>query len=298
MKLLVILVLLVPTLLLGQSVIPKAVNETVNITSRAKKGDLQRYEVWFETRSLGEDGSPISYKRDHLAYSQYCAVNTPEKGLEYKVTIDSFAVGFNGPAENPDLRLQTVRQLDGYPISWQLSRSLPKKGDCYDLGLVIPDSLIYVEIFEFSEAYKYPRLIEQLRASAGSQLNKIGDSVRIAFPDPVCLKVEKVVNDYRLKLAPMVLELTGLTNIQNRACAIVYVRPSTSPLKIEYWAGPTASYLWDGTLTISASFLVALDDGDILAAKITERGDAQITGTTGRTAPDHRVKTFEIRQLN
>ncbi len=298
MKLLMILVLVVPTLLFGQSAIPQAVNETVNITSRAQKGDLQRYEVWLETRALAEDSSPRTYKRDLLAYSQYCASNTPEKGLEYKVTIDSFSVGFGGSPDKPDYRLQTVRQLDGYPATWQLTRAIPKKAGCFDLGLSIPDSLIYVEIFEFSEVYKYARLIEQLRYSAGSQLTKIGDSVRIAFPDPICMKVEKVVIDYKLKLAPMIVELTGLTTMHNRPCAIVYIRPTVSPLKIEYWAGPTSSYFWDGSLTISASFLVALDDGDILAAKITERGDAQVIGPTGRTAPNHSMKSMEFRLLN
>lgn len=298
MKLIVILLLITPSLLFGQSAIPKAVTETLNITSRAKKGDLQRYEVWVEARALSENSTPLTYKRDLLAFSQYCAANTPEKGLDLKVTIDSFSVGQNGPAENPDRRLQTVRQLDGFQIPSMLTRAIPKKGECYDLGLVIPDSLIYVEIFDFAETYKYARLVEQLRYSAASQLTKIGDSVKISIPYPVCLKIESVVRDYKLDLAPMVLELTGLTNIQNRPCAIVYLHPTISPLNIELWAGPTASYFWEGSLTITASFLVALDDGDILAAKVTERGDAQVTGPNGRVSPSHRVKNFEFRQIN
>ncbi|MBK7091860.1 MAG: hypothetical protein IPH59_09075 [bacterium] len=298
MKLIVTLILFAPILLFGQSAIPKAVNETVNVTSRAKKGDLQRYEVWVESRALSENSTPLTYKRDLLAFSQYCASNTPEKGLDYKITIDSFAVGQNGPAEKPDLRLQTVRQLDGFSIPSMLTRAIPKKGECYDQGIVIPDSLIYVEIFDFAEAYKYARLIEQLRYSAASQLTKIGDSAKVTIPYPLCMKIESVVRDYKLNLAPMVLELTGLTNVQNRPCAIVYLHPSTSPLSIEHWAGPTASYYWEGSLTITASFLIALDDGDILAAKVSERGDAQVSGPNGKVSPSHRVRNFEFRQIN
>lgn len=298
MRLLTILALLIPTLLYGQSAIPKAVNETVNITPRAKKGDLQRYEITAETRTLDDNSAPTSYRRDVLAYSQYCLGNTPEKGLDFQITIDSFAVGNSGSVTKPDLRLQIVHQLDGFRISNHFTRALPRKSGCYDLQLIIPDSLIYVEIFDFSEIFKFSNLLEQLRFTAASKLNKIGDSARVVFPDPVCMKTEKVVNSYVLKLAPQMLELTGLTTVQGRASALITVKPSISPLKIEYWAGPNLSYTWDGTLSLSGSFAVALDDGEILTARIGERADAQITGPTGQTTSNRRIKLIEFRQIN
>lgn len=298
MRLSVILALLVPSLLFGQSTIPKAVTETVNLSPRCKKGDLQTYEYSIETRYLNEDATPKSQRKDVVAYSQYCASNTPERGVEYKITIDSFAVGTNETMTQTIARNQSVKQLDGYPISSRITRTLPVKGGCYDTELNFPDSLHYVEIYEFTEYYRYLRLLEQLRFSAGIKLSKVGDTAVVAFPAPICYSIEQVIDSFHLDLAPQVLELTGLTSLGKRACALVTIKPSTSPFRVYMWTGTEATFVTVGSLTISGTFLVALDDGDILKASILDRSDAIITVPGGKSGPNRRLRGFTLRQTN
>lgn len=298
MRLTVILALLVPSLLLGQSSIPKAVTETVNLAPRFKKGNVQAYEFSIETRMMNDDGTPKSQRKDVVAYSQYCAANTPERGLEYKLTIDSFAVGTFEAMTQTIARNQRIKQLDGYAIPSKISRKLPATGGCYETDLYFPDSLHYVEVYEFVEYYRYLRLVEQLRFSAGLQLSKVGDTAVVEFKAPWCYKVEKVVNNFRMDMAPQVLELTGLTSLGSRPCAIVSIRPSISPYRVDIWTGTEHTYYTAGSLTISGNFLVALDDGEILKATLLERADNKTVLPDNSSKPSQRLRGFTLRQTN
>ncbi|MGB5106579.1 MAG: hypothetical protein WBP29_06495 [Candidatus Zixiibacteriota bacterium] len=297
MKLIVALLMLVPTMLAAQSAIPKAVSETVNLSPRCKKGDLQRYEVKRELRKLNPDGSQRTHRHDVFAFTQYCRSNTPENGLEYSITVDSFAVGINLRMDE-DLRpLDRVPQFDGRSMSSKINRIFPVKNGCYDVETNFLDTMKYVEAYDFREQYLYLRLLEQLRFSAGPKLSKVGDTVTIVLPD-LCLKISQVVNSYKLASASHVLELTGLGKYGNRPTALIAIRPSKSSVTVSIWAGDSYSYEGAGTIELSGNFVVALDDGDIVSAEITERSDVNLVHPDKSENMNSAIKVLNLRQLN
>ncbi len=298
MKILLIMALFIPTLSSGQSTIPTAVKETLNLSPRCKKGDMQRYELQVENFVLGEDASPTSFRKDLLSFTQYCTSNTPEAGLEYRIAVDSFMVGAYRSVDQPEVPLMIVKQLDGFQYLSRITRSLPEKNGCYDHGLSFPDSLRYIEIYDLVEDYRYLRLIEQFRFTAGLRLSKIGDTVRISLPGPICEKINGVINLSKIELAPQLLELTGLTKYGSTPCAIVTLRPSTSKASLDIYNRAGLPLVGNGTMALAAMFTVSLDDGDILSATITERSDSNMKGLDGNLRLNRRHRTLRLRQLN
>lgn len=298
MKLFVIAAILWPMLVFSQSAIPKAVNETLNLAPRCKKGDLQRYHVDIELRRYDDNGNTTYVRKDVLAYSQYCAANSPDIGLRYEVTVDSFAVGVFDPPDRLTSTIQSVPQLVGYRINSAIKRELPTANGCYDIGLTFPDTLFYVEIYEFLENYVYVRLLEQLRYSAGRQLSKIGDSVVVKFPAPICYKVKDVVNDYKLTLAPQVLKLKGITNHLGKPCAIVESSKSSSKLAVNYWAGDAYSIDVNGQLTLQIGMLIDVETGAIRSAEIYEYTRVLSKNPDKTESTGNASRKFTLSMLN
>lgn len=292
-----LMLMLIPSVLTAQSAIPKAVSETLNLSPRCKKGDLQRYEVKRDMDKLNEDGTLRSHKHDITAFTQYCSSNTPEAGPVYGITVDSFAVGIFLSAEEKLRAPERLAQFDGMTMTSRVNRTIPLKNGCYAPETSVLDTMRITEAFDFREQYVYLRLIEQMRFSAGNQLSKVGDKISISVP-PICHKIPQVINDYKLDLATQVLEVAGIGKYGNRPCALITIKPTTSPVKVSIWAGDKYSYEGSGTIGLSGEFAVALDDGDIVSATIVERTEVSLVTPENETRNNRAVKTYSLRQIN
>lgn len=297
MKLIVALLILAPSILVAQSVIPKAVGETLNLSPRCKKGDLQRYEVKREMRKLNPDGSPRTHKHDIIAFTQYCRSNTPENGVDYSITVDSFAVGINLNMDEAVREPERILQFDGRSMSSKFNRTIPVKDGCYTIETNFLDTMKYAEVYDFRELYIYTRILEQFRFSAGLQLSKVGDQATISMP-AICHKIPEVINNFRLEPTKFVLELTGIGKYGNRPCALISIKPATAAISVSIWAGGAYSFEGKGTVEISGNFVIALDDGDIVSADISERSDVNLVDPDKKAAMNSAAKIISLRQLN
>ncbi len=282
----------------GQSVIPQAVNETINLAPRAKKGDLQQYLLTFEVSRPDANGIVDRVTTDYLAYSQVCQSNTPERGIEYMLTVDSFTIGTSRKPGEPERDLKTAYQFDGYVIRWLIDRQLRAQGDCFDTEVRLRDDQLFVEGSELLIHLSYIRLWEEARFLLGNELKKIGDSASLSLPAPLCYDVPGVIKQHHVKLARQVFELSGITQFRGRACAVVKVHPSQSIVDADLANLPGASMPAKGSLSLGGELLISLDKGQILQAAWSTRTQVLVEKPDGSAARSDARDVYLLRQLN
>ncbi len=294
-----LLSLLLSSVLGAQSVIGQAVKETINLAPRVKKGDLQRYWLEINRAMYGEDDSLNALKTDYLAFSQVCTGNTPESGLSYSMTIDSLLIGqYRRPNEHPP-QLHTLALFDSHSYPVSISRKLHASSGCYELDFRLRPEMRVMEGWDVTEYLTYAQLLEQMRFSLGQQLKKIGDTAVFALPAPICHTLPRVFYNYRFDLKPLTLELAALSSFKNRPCALVKIRPSQSNLNLNVSGVENKPGVQiDAKLTLQAELLVALDNGQIVSATLSERvfGTTSAEGASPSQSRYQRILAF--KQLN
>lgn len=285
--------------LAAQSVIPQAVKETVNLAPRAKKGELQKYLLTYEIARLKDDGSVNSLTTDYLAFSQVCQANTPEAGIRYQVTIDSFAIGTSRKLDEKERECLIATQFDGYTFPWNFDRTLRTKNGALDIGVSITEPQVTVEGLEFLLHFNYIRLWEQARFSLARQLNRIGDSATLTIRAPFRQSLEGVIREHKITFAPQTFELGSVSTYKGRPCAVVKLLPSSSPIRANLAVTKTAADLiGEGTMSLVGELWISLESGQIVRARWQARTVATLTTADGRTAPSHSIETYSLEQLN
>lgn len=293
------IVLLLCTALAAQSVIPQAVKETVNLAPRAKKSDLQKYLLTYEIARLNDDGSINSLTTDYLAFSQVCMANTPEAGIRYQVTIDSFAIGTSRRTDEKERECQIAPQFDGYTFPWSFDRTIRTKNGDLDIGVSITEPQVTVEGLEFLLHFNYLRLWEQARFSLARQLTKIGDSATLTIPAPFRQSLANVIREHKISFSPLTFELGSISSYKGRPCAVVKLLPSTSPIRANLAVTKTAADLiGEGTLALVGELWIALDSGQIVRARWQARSVATITAADGRKVPSQSIESYNLDQIN
>ncbi len=293
------IILLICAALAAQSVIPQAVKETVNLAPRAKKGDLQKYLLTYEIARLKNDGSINSLTTDYLAFSQVCMANSPEAGIRYQITIDSFAIGTSRRLDEKERECQIAPQFDGYTFPWSFDRTIRTKNGDLDLGVSITEPQVTVEGLEFLLHFTYLRLWEQARFSLARQLTKIGDSAILTIPAPFRRSLENVIREFKIGFSPQTYELGSVSTYKGRPCAVVKLLPSTSPIRANLAVTKTAADLiGDGTLSLVGELWISLDSGQIVRARWQGRTVSTLTTADGKAVPSHSIETYNLDQLN
>lgn len=282
----------------GQSVIPQAVNETINLAPRAKKGDLQQYLLTYEISRMLPDGTVMSIKTDYLNYSQVCTSNSPEAGISYQITVDSLVIGTGRKPGEPEGLLQTAHQFDGYTFKWNFNRKVRIENGCYDFQVPLPDYLGFVEGWEFQVHMAYVQLWEQGRFLLGRQLAKVGDTASFSIGAPICIGIPDVVKSHRLSLSRQRFELTGISNYKGRACAVVKVHESSAPTFVDLATIPDSTFVARGKTSLAGELWISLDKGAIVQAIWRTRTDAAYEDPRFKGTTSHVSDIYWLRQLN
>ncbi|TFH65445.1 MAG: hypothetical protein E4G91_02465 [Candidatus Zixiibacteriota bacterium] len=93
MRKLILFFLVLNASLWAQAVVPQTAKDTLDLTPRCKRGDAQVYRLALETVTLDDEGKPAGVKRNRIDYMQLCLANSPDSGLIYEITVDSFSIG-------------------------------------------------------------------------------------------------------------------------------------------------------------------------------------------------------------
>ncbi len=279
----------------AQSVAPQALNETINLAPRYQRGNSQKYSLDIGIFFLDDQGSPRAVKHNRIDYTQICMANNADSGLVYEVTIDSFSIGSKEPAEKPDYHARSVVDtLMGRHFRTQFRSKIPVVGNCYDLALPFTRGFAFAEAYELVDDFLYAKLIEQLRYTVGRQLSKVGDTVTITWPKPICYSIPKVINESRIDLKPLKLQLTGLTTFRNEPCATISIGSTISPYSVKIYSTDTSSVDAEGTSELRGEFLVSLGRGEIVNFKLNNRAETKITLPDGSTKDNRVVMKFEL----
>ena len=293
-KLLFVLMLLNASIW-AQSVVPQALNETLNLAPRFQRGDAQQYSVFVEMVFFDDQGQPTKIKRNRLDYTQICLANTPDSGVVYEVTIDSFLIGAMEQMDSdPNKTRSIVDTLMGQHFTTQFRAKIPVTGNCYDAGIPLTKDAYYTEASELIENFFPAKLSEQLRFAVGRRLSKVGDTATIAWPKPICYSIKQVINSSRMDQKPFKLSLSGLTSYRGVPSATVSVTSTTSPYRVEIYSTDTTSFVAEGTALTNGEYQVSLDKGRIVHFKITERSDTVIKIPDGTTRKNRVLKTTEL----
>lgn len=279
----------------AQTVVPQALNETLNLAPRFQRGDAQTYSLYVEITFLDDQGQPTKIKRNRIDFTQICLANTPDSGVVYEVTIDSFLIGAMERMDaDPNKSRSIVDTLMGHHFTTRFRARIPVTGDCYDAGVPLTENARYIEGSELIEGFFPAKLTEQLRYTAGRRLSKVGDTVTIAWPKPICYSVKEVINSSRIDQKPFRVSLSGLTSYRGTSCATVSVASATSPYRVEIYSTDTTSFVAEGTVLTGGEYQVSLDKGRIVHFKMTERSDMLIRVPDGTTKNNRVLKTTEL----
>jgi hypothetical protein len=295
MRKLFLVLLILNASIWAQTVVPQALNETLNLAPRFQRGDAQVYSLFVEMTFLDDQGQPTKIKRNRVDFTQICLANTPDSGVVYEVTIDSFLIGAMERMDaDPNKWRSVVDTLMGHHFTTQFRAKIPVTGNCYDAGVPLTENARYIEGSELIEDFFPAKLTEQLRYTVGRRLSKVGDTVTIAWPKPICYSVKEVINSSKMDQKPFKLSLSGLTSYRGIPCATVSVASTTSPYRVEIYSTDTSSFVAEGTALTGGEYQVSLDKGRIVHLKMTERSDMLIKVPDGTTKKNRVLKTTEL----
>jgi hypothetical protein len=279
----------------AQSVMPQALQETLNLAPRCQRGDAQVYSIKVEIVFPNDDGKPTSVKNNRINYTQLCLANNPDSGLIYEITVDSFSVGSLQAISGSDYDRRTiVDSLRGLTFRSQFRSKIPVTGNCYDIGIPLTTGFPYLEAWEFIDDFLPVKILEELYYTAGKRLSKIGDTATIVWPGPICYSIKKVINESIVEQKPFKLTLTGLTSYRGTPCATISVASAVSPYRVEIYSTDTTSFKGSGTSQITGEFQVSLQKGIIMYAKMGERLETTLTRPDKQPKPRKVLKTTEL----
>lgn len=292
---LLLMVLLLSAGVLAESVVPQALKETLNLAPRIQRGQSQPFEMKIKLELLKDDGSIQYIKRNGIKYTQLCLNNSPDSGLTYEITVDTFTIGT--PARPDNLSWDSRASVDslvGYHFRTSFRSKIPVKGDCYDIDIPLVKGFPYQEAWEFIDDFLPAKLIEQLRYSAGRRLTKVGDTTTIVWPKAICYSVDKIVRESRVDQKPFKLTLTGLSTYRGTPCASVSFSSPVSFYRVELIPQDSSEFIATGTALVSGDFLVSLSNGNITYARMTERLETIVKQTGLPDRPNRIVKYTEL----
>ena len=273
----------------AQSVMPQAPQETLNLAPRCQRGEAQTHRMQVEVLFLNDDGKPMAVKSNRISYTQLCVANTPDSGLIYEITVDSFVIGTLRAIDQSNYEsFSLVDSLSGLHFRSQYRSKIPVKGNCYDFGIPLTTGWPYMEAWEFIDDFLPAKIMEQLHYTVGRRLRKIGDTATIAWPKPICYEVQNVVKTSRVDQKPFKLTLTGLTSYRGTPCATVSIASAISPYRVDMYTPDTTFFKALGTSQITGELQVSLKNGNIVYAKMSERLETNLT-ETGLPARKNRV---------
>jgi hypothetical protein len=288
--------MILPTLAAAQSLIPKALNEPLNLTARCRRGDAQKMVADIEFQYLKPDGTIASVKQNQLQYEQLCLANSPEK-LTYQIQIDTLKIGTRIAPSSRGNRSNVMSDFVGYSFEMSLEKKIPARDGCYANDIRLADNMHYMAGFEFLSNFMPIEILEQLHFTLGRRLALIGDTARVALPGAICIEVPKVIESYRVEQQPYHLTLSGITLFRESPCAIVSIESDPSPLQIEF-PSTKGSWTGSGSTSLTGQFLVSLDRGTIVSATLRERLVASQTRPDGTTVENPVVTITRLRQAN
>lgn len=295
MRKLLLIILIFNASVLAQSVVPQALKETLNLAPRCQRGESQIFDMRIQVEFLDESGTVIARKNNGIKYSQLCLTNTPDSGLTYEITVDTFTIGaLKRSAEEQWDSRASVDSLVGYHFRTSYRSKVPVKGDCYDIGIPLTTGFPYEEAWEFIDDFLPVKLMAQMQYSAGRRLTKVGDTVTIVWPKPICYKVKDVIEESRVDQKPFKLTVTGLTSYRGTPCATVSYSSAISPYRVHIIPPDSSSFLATGTALVSGEFLISLKKGTIVYAKMNERLETNIAQTG---VPDRKNRVTKSTEL-
>jgi hypothetical protein len=185
----------------------------------------------------------------------------------------------------------------GYSFQWQFHEQLRSRDGCYAHEVALADHMHYTEAFEFLSMFIPIELVEQLRYTAASKLARIGDSLTVALPGPICFDIPEVIKEFRLEQQPYRLRFSGITKFRHYACAVIEIESDPSLLSIEF-AATQGTWTGSGSTWFSGEFLVSLADGNIVSATLRDRMEATQKYPDDSTAPNPVLTVTKLTQLN
>jgi hypothetical protein len=279
----------------AQSSVPQALQESINLAPRIQRGDSRSYAINVGIFFLDDKGNPDKLKRGRIDFTQICLANNPDSGLVCEIAVDSFLTGAKEPYATSDYSSRSpVDTLMGFSYRSQMRPKIPVSGNCYDIGIPLTTGHKFVEAYDFVEDMMPVRIADQLRFAAGRRLVKVGDTVTIAWPKPICYSIEKVIKESRLEQKPFKLTLSGLTSYAGQPCATIKVTSQVSPYKVRIYSTDTSEVVAEGTSLINGEFLVTLNRGELVNLKWEERTETNITLPNGNTKNNRVLKKTEL----
>jgi len=295
MRKLYLMLLVLNASIWAQSVMPQAVQDTLNLAPKCQRGDAQMYRLALETVSLDEEGKPGGLKRNSIDYMQLCLANSPDSGLIYEITVDSFSVGSPRAMDESGMGSRSiVDSLMGMTFRIQFRSKFPVTGDCYDPKIPPTTGFRYIEAWEFIDDFLPAKILGELHYAAGNRLSKVGDTATVVWPKPICFSIKRVINELVLEQKPFLLKLTGLTSYRGTPCATVSVTGAVSPYRMEMYSTDSTSFKAKGTSQMTGEFRVSLKNGNMMHAKIIERLETTITRPDKQIITRKVIKTTEL----
>ncbi|GEM_PF-1994148 len=295
MRRLFLVLLAVSSSLWAQTVTQDTIPKIVDLQPRYQRGESQKFRMQVEVLFLNDEGKPTAVKHNHINYTQLCIANTPDTGLVHEIAVDSFVIGAVrsvGPTDRESMSL--VDSIAGLNFRVQYRSAVPVKGSCYDVGIPLTKGWPYLEAWEFVDDFLPARILEQLHYTASKRLKKVGDSVTIAWPKPICYGIEKVVTKSSVQQKPFKLKLTGITSYAGTPCATVSIASAVSPYRVDMYRPDTTVFKAVGTSQITGELQISLKDGSLLNAKMSEKLNTDISETGVKTRKNRVVKNTEL----
>jgi hypothetical protein len=281
----------------AQSVIPPTVQDTLNLNlkPRCQRGDAQMYRLDLETISLDEENKPGGIKKNSINYLQLCFANSPDSGLIYEITVDSFSIGTpQAMDESSTWSRSIVDSLMGMSFRMQFNSKIPVTGNYYDPKIPPTTGFRYIEAWEFIDDFLPVKILGELLYAAGNRLKKVGDTATVVWPKPICYSIKRVINELFLDQKPFLLTLTGVTSYGGTQCATVSFKSTVSPYRMEMYSTDSTSFKAKGTSHMSGELTVSLKNGNLMHAKLYERLETTITRPDKKIVPRKVSKTTEI----
>lgn len=273
-------------LVLNASLWAQAAKDTLDLTPRCKRGEAQVYRLALETVTLDDEGKPAGVKRNRIDYMQLCLANSPDSGLIYEITVDSFSIGSpQGVDEEPRDSRSIVDSLMGMAFRMQFRSKIPVTGKYYDPEIPPTTGFRYIEAWEFIDDFLPAKILGEMHYAAGSRLRKIGDTATVVWPKPIYFSIKQIINELFLDQKPFLLTLTGLTSYRGTPCATVSFASAVSPYRMEMYSTDSTSFKAKGTSLINGEFQVSLTNGNMMHARLSERLETTIT------RPDKQIRT-------
>jgi hypothetical protein len=280
----------------ADAAVSRMLAQPFDLRPRCRRGDNQEMVAEVLFHYLDSEGMIKSVKRNEIQYDQLCLHNSPDS-LVYQIQIDTLKLGAKLPAGSRAGRHSVPTDFEGYSFELQFGRQMETRDDCYAHDVTLAEHMRYTQGYEFLSMFIPIELLEQLRYTAAARLRRIGDTLTIALPGPICYEVPQVIKQFRLERQPYRLTFSGITQYGRHACAIIEMESEPSPLSIEF-AATEGTWTGSGSTWLTGNFLVALDNGDIVSATVRERMVASQKYPDESTAPNPVMFITKLHQVN